>query len=374
MEKSSQHDISLQAPIIDNDSHYRHVYAEGNSRLHNGHVFNTVHHSKPPFRAYRFLETNTNRADYRSAPEFNNKPAQQVESSVNLDLIRACEEGQGKARLAYLLGKGADIESRDESNCTPLHHAVFSGPAESVEFLLDAGADINASHPEWKVPLCIAILRGRPEIVKTLLKYKASTNIDCGHLGSPVHAACAKADMATVELLTTEGVKFAKQKHVSLGIWSVLIHGKIEPAPRILFQYSSPGGLAVALGKHEVVEWCLIHGFSLDEPWIHIPSEWLDDSDAERTQRLEDVAARTSHESKSTLIMMAASHLDCDMIELLLAKGADAEAVDSTYYYGYNAIFHAVRSVKNTEDNSKALSACISILQKHGVSIDAQDT
>ena len=71
---------------------------------------------------------------------------------------------------------------------------------------------------------------------------------------------------------------------------------------------------------------------------------------------------------------MAASHLDCDMIELLLAKSAHAEAVDSTYYDGYNAIFHAVRSVKNTEDNSKALSACISILQEHGVSIDAQDT
>lgn len=115
-------------------------------------------------------------------------PVPQAESVVNQALIRACEEGQGKARLAYLLSKGADIEFRSEANCTPLHHAAFSGPVESVEFLLDAGADINAFHNEWKVPLCIAILRGRLEIVETLLGYKANVNIHCPQIGSPAHA------------------------------------------------------------------------------------------------------------------------------------------------------------------------------------------
>jgi ankyrin repeat protein len=319
-------------------------------------------------------EIDVYRPDYRSATEPFDKPVHQVEPSVNLNLIRACEEGQGKARLAYLLSKGADIEFRDESNFTPLHHAVFSGPVESVEFLLDAGADINAMHQEWKVPLCIAIIQGRPEIVKTLLRYKASMNIDCGRLRSPAHAACAKADMTMLRLLHREGANFAKQKHVNLGIWSVLIHGKIEPARRILVQYSSPGALAIALGKHEVVEWCLGRGLFLDETWIHVPCEWLDDSPSQRTLRLADMAARTSHESKSTILMMAASHLDHLMVEMLLAKGADAMAVDSTNYDGYNAIFHAVNSDKNRGDNSGALEACVSILQKHGASIDAQGT
>jgi hypothetical protein len=156
MGKDSQVDTNLQVPIIDNDSHYQNVCAKDKSRMHNGDVFNTVHHSKLPPRArllYFSHEVDTYRPDYRPATEPFDKSVHQVEPSVNLNLIRACEEGQGKARLAYLLSKGADIEFRDESNFTPLHHAVFSGPVESVEYLLDAGADINAFHQLWRVPL-----------------------------------------------------------------------------------------------------------------------------------------------------------------------------------------------------------------------------
>lgn len=273
-----------------------------------------------------------------------------------------------------MLSKGADIEYRDETGCTPLHHAAFSGPAESVEFLLDAGADINAFHEQWKVPLCIAILRGQLEIVKTLLRHKVSINIDCGELGTPAHAACAKADMGIIELLHSEGANFGAQKYVDLGIWSVLIHEKIEPARRIARQYSSAGALAIALGKREVAVWCVDHGLSLGEPYIHVPTEWLKDTATERTQRLKDIVARTSHESKPTLVMMAASYLDNFMIELLLANGADAVAVDATYYGGHNAIFYAVDSAENREDNPEALKACVSLLQEHNASINAQST
>jgi len=377
MSKDCQADTSIQIPVIETNPDYQHIYAHGKSRLHNGHVFNTVNHSTSLLQSHMLYfshDIDVNRPDYRSPHSPNDKPVPQAESSVNQDLIRACEEGQGKARLAYLLSKGADIEFRSEANCTPLHHAAFSGPVESVEFLLDAGADINAFHKEWKVPLCIAILRGRFEIVKTLLKYKANANIDCVQLGTPAHAACARADMAIIRLLHSEGANFAVQKHVDLGIWPILMHGKQGPVQRNATQYCSAGALAIALGNHEVVEWCLEHGLSLDEPYIHIPHEWLDDSTSERTKRMENIAARTSHESKSTLVMMAASYLDHSMIELLLAKGADALVVDSTYYDGWNAIFHAVNSFKNSENNPEALHACVAILQSYGASIDTRDT
>lgn len=289
-------------------------------------------------------------------------------------MIRACEEGQGKARLAYLLGKGADIEFRSETNCTPLHHAAFSGAVESVEFLLDSGADINAFHSLWRVPLCIAILRGRIEIVEALLKYKANTNINCPQLGSPAHAACARGDMAIIQLLHSGGADFAAQKYVDLEIWPILMHGKQGPVQRTAVQYCSPGALAIALGNREVVEWCLEHGLSLDEPYLHFPREWLDGSTSEREQRMEDLGARIIHESKPTLLMLAASHLDHAMLELLLDKGADALAVDSTHFEGYNAIFYAVNSHKTGEYSPTVLHACVSTLQSFGADIDAQDT
>lgn len=293
---------------------------------------------------------------------------------MNRDFLRACEEGQRKPRLNFLLNKGADIEYRSEINCTPLHHAAYTGSVEAVEFLLDAGADINAFDRIWGVPLCIAVIEGRFEVVKTLLGYKASINIDCGQLGSAAHAACAKADMTMIHLLHSEGANFAARKHVGLEIWSMLIHGKKGPDQRNIVQYSSPGALAIVLGNHEVVEWCHGHGLSLNEVYIHTPRDWLLRSAEERSQRLENMIARASHESKSTLVMMAASQLNHSMIELLLAKGADAVAVDSTYYDGYNAIFHAVYSVRNQDDNPEALRACVLILQKHGASIDMQGT
>ena len=270
--------------------------------------------------------------------------------------------------------KAQDIEFRSEANCTPLHHAVFSGPVESVEFLLDAGADINAFHQMWKVPLCIAILRGRIEIVETLLRYKANANIDCVRLGSPAHAACARADLAIIQLLHREGANFAAQKIVDIGIWTILMHGEQGAMHRNAMQCCSAGALAIALGNCEVVEWCLDHVLSLDEPYIHVPREWLDDTPSEQSQRLEDIGARTSHESKSTLVMMAASHLDRSMLKLLLDKGADAVAVDFKYYDGYNAVFHAVKSGRNREHSPGALQACILILQYYGADIDAQDT
>ena len=51
MAKDGQADTLSQVPMINTDSSYRHIYADGQSRLHNGHVYNTVHHSTLPSKA-----------------------------------------------------------------------------------------------------------------------------------------------------------------------------------------------------------------------------------------------------------------------------------------------------------------------------------
>ena len=45
MAKDRQADTSSHVPTLDIDSVYRNIQANDNSRLHNGHVFNTIHHS-----------------------------------------------------------------------------------------------------------------------------------------------------------------------------------------------------------------------------------------------------------------------------------------------------------------------------------------
>jgi ankyrin repeat protein len=301
-------------------------------------------------------------------------PKQQADDPVNQDLIRACGDGQRKARLAFLLSKGADIEYRSHMNCTPLHHAAYSGSAEAVDFLIDAGADINAYDKYWGVPLGLAIVGRRMDIVKLLLEHKANVNTDCGILGSPAHAACAVRDMGFLRLLCDHGASLKTVRFTGLAIWPILVEGK-GWAHSIVGQYCSPGGLAVVLGNLEAVRYCLDspQGLTLDEPWRHIREDWLPSSEPDPSQRLDLVAANHLREGKSTLVMLAASNLDVDMLDLLLSKGADAAAMDTSYFDGFNAIFHAVNSEKNRDGNPGALAACVKSLQRYGASIDAQD-
>src|SRR5687768_2889725 len=46
--------------------------------------------------------------------------------------------------LRRLIEAGADIEQRDDLDCTPLFYAVLQGNLESLEVLIQAGANVNA--------------------------------------------------------------------------------------------------------------------------------------------------------------------------------------------------------------------------------------
>jgi len=48
------------------------------------------------------------------------------------------------AALHGLIEAGADVERRDNWDCTPLFYAVLEGNLESLEALIRAGADVNA--------------------------------------------------------------------------------------------------------------------------------------------------------------------------------------------------------------------------------------
>ena len=45
--------------------------------------------------------------------------------------------------MRLLLDRGADINSKDDANQTPLHMAALSGQKLAMQLLLDRGADTN---------------------------------------------------------------------------------------------------------------------------------------------------------------------------------------------------------------------------------------
>jgi ankyrin repeat protein len=63
---------------------------------------------------------------------------------VGRDLIEAARRGD-VAEIGRLLAQGANVDARDGTNRTPLHHATEGNHIAAAVALIEAGADVNAS-------------------------------------------------------------------------------------------------------------------------------------------------------------------------------------------------------------------------------------
>ena len=64
----------------------------------------------------------------------------------------------------YFLAAGADVNSRDRHNETPLHKAASAGRKETSEVLIASAAEIDAQDIRGATPLHRAVVRGGPEV------------------------------------------------------------------------------------------------------------------------------------------------------------------------------------------------------------------
>ena len=73
--------------------------------------------------------------------------------------------GEGRlATVEYLLGRGADINGKDNDGFTPLHCAVEDEQEEMVKFLLEKGADLSVKNMDGDTALDIARVLNLAEI------------------------------------------------------------------------------------------------------------------------------------------------------------------------------------------------------------------
>jgi ankyrin repeat protein len=80
----------------------------------------------------------------------------------------------GRPIIQKLLDAGADVNLAGYGGTTPLIESVMLNRGEAiVRLLLEKGADVNASDDNGVTPLIIAIIRGQADVVATLLDLKA---------------------------------------------------------------------------------------------------------------------------------------------------------------------------------------------------------
>ncbi|MEL7238863.1 MAG: ankyrin repeat domain-containing protein, partial [Planctomycetota bacterium] len=72
------------------------------------------------------------------------------------------------ASMKLLIERGADLNSWNRWNGTPLHGAVVTGSYDKVRFLLEAGADPTIEDYDGMTPLALAIKYDREEVIEEL--------------------------------------------------------------------------------------------------------------------------------------------------------------------------------------------------------------
>jgi uncharacterized protein len=127
-------------------------------------------------------------------------------SDNNEALLNAARDGD-MGKVEQLLGRGADINSRDINGWTPLMFAVGSSHSKLTRLLLERGAAVNGQTKQGLTPLMKATLHNNSEILSLLLGKGADVNLRNAEGKTALDTAKDKGHKEAIELLNEHGAK-----------------------------------------------------------------------------------------------------------------------------------------------------------------------
>lgn len=110
--------------------------------------------------------------------------------------------------LKFLIGRGADVNLKDDEGKTALMKAVESFQAanlSNVKYLIDHGADVNAVNNKGETALIIAVKKGDEEMTRVLLEKGSPVSVKDREGKSAWTCAVERANPALVSLLEKAG-------------------------------------------------------------------------------------------------------------------------------------------------------------------------
>ena len=199
-------------------------------------------------------------------------------------LLVACCFGKGDVEtVKILVENGAELESLDKFNATPLMHAVLNNYVEIVDYLISKGANVNHEVPQSTWPaLCHAIFDGNLILAKILIKHGA--NVNAQFYGRPVLCVALQRNYFDIADLLLE--KGAEIDFIDSQSFTPLLHtihkGHVEIVEylasmganvnlEIPVKKWTPLGNAVCHGHLEIVKILIDYGASPNRPFKDKP-------------------------------------------------------------------------------------------------------
>ena len=105
---------------------------------------------------------------------------------LNKELLNYSKNGDLNG-VKQSIERGADVNSKDNDGCTPLHWSSENGYLDIVKYLIDHGADVNRKDNVGWAPLHLSSYFGHLNIVKYLIKHGADVNCKTNSGRTPLH-------------------------------------------------------------------------------------------------------------------------------------------------------------------------------------------
>ena len=241
------------------------------------------------------------------------------------------------AAVQLLLAAGADVQQGNDRGWTPLHQAAYRDDAEMAALLLGAGARVDVSaHGDGGTPLAVALFGGHRDVAAVLAERgiaPSNLRVTAG-LGRPdLVARCLTASGAPTPEARA-GRSFYRP-HSGFPAWrpsddpqevldEALVwaakSGRTEVMPMLVERGArvdadvyrgTPLLWAAANGRVDAARWLLEHGADIDR---------------------RATFGGPTHGEGVTALHLAAQNDRVEMIELLLARGADPSIEDALYH------------------------------------------